>query len=139
MSNGMCLLLSYREVLTRTQSGENVFYVQGKVTNPATGKSFLHAWVETEDGEVIDPTIDVQISKDKYYSIYNPVDIIKVEEPIMTLLCAKGHKFFTEAQVRRAIDIHNQYSKSKSLKSVQLRKKRTIKPKKRIIKKCKCK
>ena len=138
MSDGMCLLHSYREVLRRTEQGENVLYVQGKVTNSASGKSFLHAWVETDNDEVIDPTIDVKMSKNEYYSIYNPTDIIKVEEPIMTLLCARGAKFFTEPQVRRAIDIHNQYLKAKSIKNIKLRKKKIIKskPKRKV---CRCK
>jgi hypothetical protein len=138
MNDGMCLLHSYREVLRRTQHGENVLYVQGKVTNPALGRSFLHAWVETDNDEVIDPTTDIIMPKDEYYSIYNPTNIIKIEEPIMVLLCAKGHEFFTESQVRRAIDIHNQYLKSKSIKTVQLRKKKRTKakPKRKV---CRCK
>jgi len=138
MSDGMCLSHSYHEVLKRAEQGEHVLYVQGKITNQSLGRSFLHAWVETDDGKVIDPTFDMEKSKDEYYSIFKPINIIKVEEPIMVLLCMKGHEFFTESQVRRAIDIHDQYSKAKSIKTIQLRKKKTIKSKsKRKV--CRCK
>lgn len=137
MSDGMCLSHSYHEVLKRTKQGEHVLYVQGKITNQSLGRSFLHAWVETDDGKVIDPTFDMEKPKDEYYAIFKPINIIKVEEPIMILLCGKGHEFFTESQVRRAIDIDNQYLKAKSIKNIQLRKKKVVKSKSK--RKCKCK
>ena len=108
----MCLLHARREVTKRADSGESVLYTQGYVTNPYTGKSFMHAWVEL-DNEVIDPTIDITLSKKKYYDLFNPKDVIRVEEPIMTLLCAKGDKFFSKEDVKKAYEKHFNYLQKK--------------------------
>jgi hypothetical protein len=48
MSDGRCLRYAYDEVQRREAKHEKVLYVQGTVTNPYTGKTFKHAWVENE-------------------------------------------------------------------------------------------
>lgn len=103
MSDGRCLRYAYDEVQKRDGKRENVLYVQGTVTNPATGRSFKHAWVENEV-DVIDPTIDVILRKDKYYERFNPKEIIRVDPFFMMILNAKGHHFLTKAEVNAAIE-----------------------------------
>jgi hypothetical protein len=103
MSDGRCLRYAYDEVQRRETKHEKVLYVQGTVTNPYTGKTFKHAWVENEV-DVIDPTIDVVLRKDKYYERFNPKDVIRVDPFFMLILNAKGHHFFTKAEVKAAIE-----------------------------------
>jgi hypothetical protein len=90
-------------VQRRTEKHEKVVYVQGTITNPATGRTFKHAWVENEV-EVIDPTIDVTLSKRQYYTRFKPKEVIRMNDFFMTVLCAKGHRFFTKAEVNQAIE-----------------------------------
>jgi hypothetical protein len=141
MSDGLCLLHTRREVQTRADHGQSVLYVQGMVTNPYDNKTFMHAWAEIEN-EVIDPTIDLKISKEKYYSFFNPTNVIRVEEPIMELLCAKGDKFFTKNDVKKAYEHHYNYLHKKYYDKTANRTKKKSNPKKRtkkIIKKPKLK
>jgi hypothetical protein len=103
MSDGRCLRHAYDEVRKREANHENVVYVQGVVTNSHEGKTFAHAWVETKT-EVIDPTIGVTLPKARYYATFKPKNIIRMSPFIMTILCAKGHRFFTKKEVTAAIE-----------------------------------
>lgn len=131
MSDGLCLLHTRREVTKLADAGISVLYTQGYVTNPYDGSSFMHAWAEVEDN-VIDPTIDIKMSKKEYYKTFSPKNIIRVEEPIMTLLCAKGDKFFTKEDVTKAYERHFSYLQKKYASrepEPEYRKKKLIKKK----------
>lgn len=133
MSDGLCLLHARREVQKRAEQGQSVLYVQGTVTNPYTDKTFMHAWAEVDD-EVIDPTIDLLLPKTKYYDYFNPRDVIRVEEPIMDLLCIKGDRFFTKEDVKKAYERHYNYLHKRYHGDTADRKKKKSTPKKRVKK-----
>lgn len=133
MSDGLCLLHARREVTRLADMGESVLYTQGNVTNPYDGKTFMHAWAEVGN-EVIDPTIDLKISKEKYYKTFSPKNVIRIEEPIMTLLCIKGDKFFTQEEVKKAYEKHFKYLQKKYENREPEPEYRKKKPKKKLIK-----
>lgn len=99
---------AYDEVRRRSDKREKVSYVQGTITNPHTGRTFKHAWVEDEV-DVIDPTVDLTMRKHKYYETFNPRNVIKLDDFFMTILMMKGHHFVTKAEVNAAIAKDKKY------------------------------
>lgn len=102
MSDGRCLSHAFSEMIRRDDSKEKVYYIQGDVTNPATARTFKHAWVES-NGKVIDPTIDIILEKKDYYSRFNVKNIIKIEPFIAIILFGRGLHFVTKEEVSKAV------------------------------------
>ena len=112
MSDGECLRHAFEEMMRRDERGEKVVYVQGTVTNPHTGKTFAHAWVENTR-EAIDPTIDLILPKRKYYSTFKPEKVIRLEPAVAALLILKyKHKFFPKAEAEATAETVRKYEES---------------------------
>ena len=70
-------------------TGYNV--VHGQVTN-IEGKRFDHSWIETPDGQVIDPTTGVTMDKAKYYGLLSAeADTIYSSEEAAVNAVKTGH------------------------------------------------
>lgn len=79
--------------------------VHGKVTN-AEGKTFDHAWIERENGTVVDPTTGVILSKDKYYALLNaqPEASYTSTEAVINQMRARHHGPWTAADLALKFD-----------------------------------
>lgn len=99
MSDGHCLKHAFEEMVKRDKRGEPVVYVQGTVTNPKLGRTFPHAWVETQT-HVIDPTVDLTLTKKQYYLIFSPKKVIRVDPFTTAMLVGRGFRFFTAQEIK---------------------------------------